>query len=426
MRFWLSLLLPVLLLNAPAHGIGIRTHAEMGERAMDDYLLTEPEAMLPGSQAFFGKEQNRRALFSGAAWTDWGYGGINQEAGEDGHWFPFLNAYSALLKERYPTPWTPEAEREIAFFLGTLCHSITDLPWHFGDAVNPSFIQAATAGDGSGHSECDFGSDIFTHTSQTLNPAMGFDDFFFPVDTIYDAYLRFGHAPSRAQLALGATRQRTVWLTGQTMAWTLLASQRAKSPWVFAHLEDYYFGGVRSNAAAAAHWFRYYYAFLHGWACLQQSPAFANGPPGYVPYSGVEDATLLERYPDHNTGREPYLGLAGNGPGDRREARLRFDLKDTGLKSVSKATLWLYVAKRDTTGGAGDKVIACYAAPVAWNAGGQVSDPVDGDEGLVAAAGELTWAGLDLAANGVHTHGPALLLAAGLLVAVPLARRTRL
>jgi hypothetical protein len=382
-----------------AHAIGVRTHSEMAERAMDNYLLPQPPSMFPGMEAFFRSDANRRAIYSGNAWTDWGYGGVNHQAGEDGHWFPFLNAYAALLKERYPTPWTPEAEREIAFFLGTLCHSITDLPWHFGNAEHPSFIQAATAADGSGHVTCDFSSDILTHTSQTLYPPMGLDDFFYPLDTVYAVYQRFGNVPSRKQMETGSKRERAMWITGEKKAINILDSVRERSPWVVKNMEGYYFGGVQNNAANAAHWFRYYYAFLQGWTVLQNSPEFANGPPGYLPYSGTQDATLLERVPNNNTGAEPYLAIAGNGPGDKREVRLRFDLSGATIPSISKATLWLYIARRDETQPPGDKEIACYAVAAPWEEGKQSSDSVEGSEGLPAVTGEITWGSVQPVAN---------------------------
>jgi hypothetical protein len=425
MRFTCAAIMGLAIFAGAAQAIGTRTHAEMAERAMDDYLLPQPPDLLPGVHAFFQSEVNRRAIYSGNAWTDWGYGGINQEAGEDGHWFPFLNAYAALLKERFPPPWTPEAEREIAFFLGTLCHSITDLPWHFGNATHPSFIQAATAGDGSDHITCDFGSDIFTHTSQTLHPTMGFDDFFYPIDTVYAAYERFGKVPSRKQMEMGATRERTIWLTGQNMAWTLLSSQKTRSPWVVANMEGYYFGGVQNNAANVAHWFRYYYAWFQGGRVFQNSPEFANGPPGYLPYAGTEDTTLLERLPGHNTGAEPYLGIAGNGPGDRREARLRFDLSDAGLTSVSKATLWVYVARRDEVQQPGDKEVACYTLAAPWQEGAQFTSPEEGSDGRLAEVGEITWAGVEAVANNVAQRSPAWLLPALTLAGFPLLRRKR-
>jgi hypothetical protein len=388
----------------PAPAIGIRTHAEMAERGMDDFLLTQPDGMLPGLHAFFRDPDNRRAVFSGAAWTDWGYGGVNPDAGEDGHWFPFLQAYADLLRERHTAPFTPEAQREIAFFLGTLSHSVTDLPWHFGNGTHPSFIQAATAGDGSGHSECDFGSDVFTHTSQAIEPEMTLDNFYFPVDTIHAAYQRFGHPVARAQVVLGSTRQRTVWLTGKHMAGVILARHRAMSPWVEANMEHYYYGGVRHNAAANAHWFRRFYAWFHGGACLQNSPEYVPmnwlGPrhaPGYVPYAGVRDVTLRARDAGHNAGAEPWLQIAGDGPEDRVRTLLRFDLAGQGLTRAGRATLWLYWAARD--GAPADKEVACVAAEAPWEPGTQQSDPVGGWRGQVAQAGALTWAS---ALPGIH------------------------
>lgn len=428
MRGFSATLICILCCPGLSHAIGVRTHSEMAERAMDNYLLPQPEDMLPGVQAFFSNDTNRRAIYSGNAWTDWGYGGMNPQAGEEGHWFPFLHAYATLLKERYPTPWTPEAEREIAFFLGTLCHSITDLPWHFGNAEHPSFIQAATAGDGSGHVACDFGSDIFTHTSQTLSPPMRLEDFFYPIDTIHAAYERFGRAPSRIQMLRGAKRECAMWITGLEKAPNILPSVRERSPWVEKNLEGYYFGGVQNNAANAAHWFRYYYAWLQGWVVLQNSPEFANGAPGYVPYTGGQDVTLLERAPANNTGAEPYLGIAGNGPGDAREARLRFDLSTAGLTTVSKATLWIYVARRDESAPPGDKEIACHAVVAPWEEGTQYTHEVDGTDGRPVENGEISWAmanapgGVALASLNTASTTPAALSTASIPVSEPVGK----
>lgn len=110
---------------------------------VEKYLL-DADPMLPGLGTMFKDPEIRRILCGGCGFSDWGFGGVNQEAGEASHWHPFESAWASVLKDRhYTMPPNEAARKEMAFFMGALCHNIADLPWHFRHGKDLSFLNMA-------------------------------------------------------------------------------------------------------------------------------------------------------------------------------------------------------------------------------------------------------------------------------------------
>lgn len=391
MRRWMPACV-LLLLSWHGWAIGVRTHAEIGQMAMDA-CAAENNAMLPGLGDLFTNADNRRAFFSGCAFPDWGYAGINHDAAEDAHWRPFHQAYAEVLQRRFPLPWDAEAQRQIAFFLGLISHSLTDIPWHFSSSTDKSFLEMGRIHDNAGHSDVEIGCDIILYAEKSLSPSMHLDTWW-PLDLLVDVYARHGRPVTREQLAAGTARAQSMFFGGW-IAGALQARQwKERMPWVYEHLNDYYYGGMAHGAAITTMANRYYYARFQGWHYYQNTPAYdayvrRNGD--YTPHTPAADTHLMAAHPSHNAGAEPLLEI-GRGPGgDLRRGMLRFDVSNISPDAaIERAVLWLYFAGRRGAP-AQNKTLDAYTVKRSWHAGAQQSGAYHESNGAPAAEGEATW-----------------------------------
>ena len=382
----------VLLGSPSSHADGTRTHAEIGMMCVEKYLL-DADPMLPGLGTMFKDQEIRRILCGGCGFSDWGFGGVNPEAGEASHWHPFESAWAGVLKDRhYTMPPTEAARKEMAFFMGALCHNIADLPWHFRHGKDLSFLNMAAQMDGASHIEAETGMDLAWY----IRKARGHVEMpssWVPYDTIMGVMRRAKVNATEQQLRTGVSREHLILRSGPFASQLLANNYHPKLAWSTAHVMDYYYGGMEHAAASSAMWCRYWYADIMGGYCLQQMPRYfdevAKGSR-YVPYLGTADTTLRERLPTNNAGQEPILE-AGGPTGNRRSILIRFGLADVPKDAkVGKATLWLACAG-PVDGDSGPVPLAVYPAPAAWREGAGVSDPCNGVAGRAAVTGEATW-----------------------------------
>jgi hypothetical protein len=355
--------------------------------------LVDADPMLPGLGTMFQDLEIRRILYGGSAFSDWGFGGVNPEAGEASHWHPFESAWAGVLKDRHSTmPYSETARKEMAYFMGALCHNIADLPWHFSHGKDLSFLAKTWEMDHTTHVETELGLDMVRYAGKASGPAQMLSDWV-PFDTIMAAMVRAKVTATEQQVHTGVNRERVILRSGAYAGELLARNYRPKLKWSMAHVTDYYYGGMEHAAAACAMWCRYWYADILGGYCLQQMPRyFDNVAKGsnYVPYLGTADTTLLERVPANNAGQEPILEVGGPA-GNRRSILLRFDLADVPKNAtIGKATLWLACAGL-VEGVSGPVPLAVWPAPSAWKEGARVSEPCNGVEGRAALAGESTW-----------------------------------
>lgn len=419
------------MLHPLAHAIGVRMHAEAGEQAVTRFM-NQAGDMLPGIDAFFANGDNMRAMFAGSAFPDWGYGGINPEAAEATHWNPFHTAYVQVLQQRFPPPWNAEAQKQIAFFLGIICHSIADIPWHFSSANDKSFLQSALEQGNSGHGASEFAADVFLFAEDQLTPALPVQ-LYWPFDTLREAFQTAGVNVTQEQLTAGATREQAYFFSGPMLALARANAEKKNHPWVYAHYRDYYYGGLEHDAAIVSVHFKYYYALLNGWFYYQNTPPcaeYVRRNRDYVPLNAVEDAHIIEALPDHNTGEEPFLELTGDRPGGARRALLRFNIAGVpGETVLRKAALWLYFCERRGNPQAAPKIIEAFAANQPWKEGDGQSDPITGIDGRPASDDAVTWNRADgtaWAAPGCgqtpHDHAEQPLSSATILPADPAGR----
>lgn len=339
------LLVTILLACGPsARAIGVRTHAEIGRIAAEEYLA-QP-GPVPGIAPLFENEDNVRALYSGCAFPDWGYGGINQDAAEFSHWHRFMEAYLSVLQRRFPPPWDAEAQRQICFFLGVLCHNIADIPWHFDEDEHKSFLSAGYEADDASHGAVEFGCDYFLYAEKALEPSVSLEAWF-PIDLLKEVFVEAGRPVDRVQLFQGTFRARVMFFGGPLVAAFQRNARKAAMPWVYDHYRDYYYGGMEHGAAVTAVMARYMAARLNGDYFYQNTPTYSSyvrQSGDYVPRLQIEDASvgMGENVAPGGTG--PFLEIGG-GEGSCRYGLLRVDLRDIPPgTALERATLCLHLA----------------------------------------------------------------------------------
>jgi hypothetical protein len=386
-----SVCLMGLLLSATTlFGAGQRTHLEMGKRALDAHCA-DVETMLPGFREVFADEEAIASYYAGCMFPDWGFGGINDQAAEDAHWRKFQETYYKYLVEKCPRPWDADERRRVAFFLGIVCHGMTDLPWHFSKEGHQSLLAMSWGADRAGHTETEATYDIFLYRDGTppknLIPRLKW-----PMEDIQEVYRRFGAVVPQEQLDRSLQRTHAMFNGGPLAASVSASSLESKFPWVKKQTEGYYFGGVEHGGALTASWLKFYYAAFMGVHFLQSLPTAVTENDDHRVYQGCIDASLLSAHPVNNTGGEPYLDLCGNGKEDKRAALLHFQLPDASTASpIAKGELWLYHVDWIGEAPTGPKTLAVRAATSDWNEGVGMTNDITGWKGQPHTDGSINW-----------------------------------
>lgn len=333
-----------------AHAIGERAHAEIGRMAVEEHLTGE--ALVPGIARLFEDADNLRALYSGCALPDWGFGGINPDAAECSHWNRFMEAYVALLQRRFPPPWDAEARRQICFFLGVLCHNIADIPWHFDEDGHKSFLTAGYEADGAGHVDIEFACDYFLYAERALEPSVNLEAWF-PIDLLTEVFAEAGRPVGREQLVQGTFRSRVMFFGGPPVAAFQRNGRKAKMPWVYDHYDDFYYGGMEHGVATTAVMARYMVARLGGDYFYQNTPLYSSyvrRNDDYMPRLQIEDATVAAGEGSIPERDAPFLEIGGEGA-SHRYAFVRVDLGDIPLHAaLESALLYLHLADAPAPG----------------------------------------------------------------------------
>ncbi|HPG65998.1 MAG TPA: DNRLRE domain-containing protein [Candidatus Hydrogenedentes bacterium] len=401
----------MVLYGVAAYAAGGRTHCEMGRRAVNQYIGSDVEPMLPGLPGLFATDDLRCAFYCGCSFPDWGYQGGFPDASEASHWRPFQEAYVAVLRERFPRPWGDEAKQEIAFFLGAIEHGTTDVPWHFSYDDCVSFQDAVRREDGDAD-ECEPALDVHLYATLPLDVNM-VGRAFWPTDTILYAFGRCGIAVPRDGLVKGCNLLQLAWNFGDPLGAVAELHYRNRYPWAKAHFIDYYYGGVEHCAAMTSVWIKYFYARLCGWHFYQNTQP-SGWPPtdSYRPFLGVHDAHVCKAKPSANTGGEPLIHVGHTGEADERIGLVRVDLDDIPPHTdIEKAMLWLYTA-RSITPLATPLRVDAFRVEWPWAEGTGLSHPMHGTEGREAEPGDITWRELQDGDVPYDPKGPPLAQAA--------------
>ncbi len=257
---------------------GERVHVEIGARALDNHLLSGPET-LPYVTDLYRDERARAAFYCGCMFPDWGHNGLDDEASEVCHWAPFQVAYSRWVTERYPPPWlSDEAKCHVAFFFGILTHGAGDLLWHFGRDGEKSLLEMTRDLDGVKHHAAEVAGEVFSHWELPRKNLGG--RFWWACDAACQVLASVGVSVAPGKIETGCHRTlEHEWKLGARVGWLVYPYHRLRARWLYAHYQDYEFGGIDSGAALAASWVRQAGEALHGRRTLPDLPEEAPGPP---------------------------------------------------------------------------------------------------------------------------------------------------
>jgi len=160
--FRLLVVLGILTIPAAANGNGNVSHQWVTHAAID----ATPEG---GSLRLLVDDAALRPMLdTGTMFPDWGYtpGATAQErdAGEASHWEPVQDAYREWILANYAPPWSEDARRHLAFYLGMTSHGMADQSY---DAM---FFERSEFYDPVDHSEFDQDTDVMW--AATTGPGM--------------------------------------------------------------------------------------------------------------------------------------------------------------------------------------------------------------------------------------------------------------
>ncbi|GEM_PF-4614436 len=344
-KILLLCLFPIVF-QSNSYSIGERAHIELGLEAIEKYILGWEEQYPPIAE-FFKNEDVYPAFYAGCAFPDWGYGGINHGAGEASHWNKFISTFAKVLKEKRNDMPLPQFRKNLAFFLGIVVHSISDIPWHFDDEQNKSFLTSARELGGSSHRDSEIATDIFLFAEKEL-PYPISPPLYWPYDIIMEVFQRCGISATIEQLKAGCTREQGYLATGPLFAMVGYQKMKSEHKWVYEHYYDYYYGGLKHCASAVSSFMKYYFAFITGDYFIQRSleySPYVRKSNDYIPLSGIEDETIEGHPNPQNTDEKKYLILSNRNDGMKR-ALIKISLPEDFAK-YAKANLWLFLAEME-------------------------------------------------------------------------------
>lgn len=105
-----------------------------------------------------GDPDLRPMIDTGTMYPDWGYTpgatAEEREAGEASHWEPVQDGYRQWIMATYSPPWSDEARRHLAFYLGLGSHGIAD------QSYDSMFFERSRSYQGGDHGEFDQDTDV--------------------------------------------------------------------------------------------------------------------------------------------------------------------------------------------------------------------------------------------------------------------------
>jgi glycosylphosphatidylinositol phospholipase D len=176
---------------------------------------------------------------------------------------PFIQAFADLIHHKYPRPWNVTTTRIIAFALGQVSHSVSDILWHdiseVKDLTAQGFIQAQSAiyldlDYSVSHTEADVGAEFAMASSTSI--AWLEDKWYAPTLDLQEVYISTGMTDVTVDaieegLLLLFSASHLVANTWQTFD----PVEEFVSPFVQENLFDYFIGGIDDSSQwTAACW----------------------------------------------------------------------------------------------------------------------------------------------------------------------------
>jgi hypothetical protein len=264
---WLFGIVLLLSLVKLSYQCGVTTHNVIANRALHWYMSDHSPTTKVYKKII---EDNLESFQAGAAFPDWGYHCImskyvpNLREGSDlAHWLPFQKATIGYIRHTYgQNPYKNKKAHELlAFLFGVIAHSIADDIWHDLDYVYPSrqgFIPAL------GNSNCLYDKHSHSCDPHTISDVGGEFVAAFQVDMnflknewapptkdIINIYKQMNYTFEYSEVTLDvciAELYTEVEAISKLPSETLLAYYDKIAPFLFEEYQDWWLGGVNSNA----------------------------------------------------------------------------------------------------------------------------------------------------------------------------------
>jgi hypothetical protein len=253
----LALLVVPLALPAPASANGNVSHQWITHAAIETtpaggslHALVSDPALLP-------------MFDTGTMYPDWGYtpGATPEErdAGEASHWEPVQDAYRQWILANYSPPWSDEARRHLAFYLGMSSHGIADQSY---DAM---FFERSRFYEPGDHGEFDQDTDVMW--AATTGPGQA-PRAWIPADPLLELFqsivgVAIDEASMEQQLGFVGIAIAAVGAIASDPA--QVADAEADFPWAAAHDDDPAMpGNPPHEGEIARRYWRSNWALVHG------------------------------------------------------------------------------------------------------------------------------------------------------------------
>lgn len=202
-------------------------------------------------------------LDTGTMFPDWGYtpGATPEErdAGEASHWEPVQDAYRQWIVTNYAPPWSDEARRHLAFYLGMSSHGIAD------QSYDSMFFERSRFYEPGDHSQFDQDTDVmWAATTGPGEPPRAW----VPVDpllALFDSLFGLTVDESSMVQQLGFVGVGIAGVNVIASDPAQVASAEADFPWAAAHDDDPAApGNPPHEAEIARRYWRSNWALVHG------------------------------------------------------------------------------------------------------------------------------------------------------------------
>ncbi|KAF9190439.1 ferrochelatase hem15 [Haplosporangium sp. Z 767] len=234
--------------TAPEKSSPISKQFSIRRKRADEARLTRLGAKVYAFEGII--REHREALLAGSFFPDWGYNCIGlkwNDAAEEAHWPPFVEAALIYFFKTYPKPWTTEhSKRIIAFLFGIVAHSLSDLSWHSLRGLQAGFIRAQAATGFAGdyqisHALADDGGDFVLSHMRKLDHLI--TEWQVPVRDVIEIYKLRNFTISEPELVQCLVKGYGEAQAKSRLDPPLFNSYATQSPFVTEQIEEYPMGG---------------------------------------------------------------------------------------------------------------------------------------------------------------------------------------
>ena len=237
-----------------ALGNGQTSHLWITERALEHVPPGELRDLL-------SRDDLRPMLRNGSMFPDGGYA-VGDGYGEIAHWEPLHNAYMAWILASYEPPWTDEAARHIAFWMGMASHGMAD------QVYDSMYMERARVYDADAPWATESMDEATDVAFAAEAGAQEVPELWVPADELAPLFLEVaGHEVAASTIRTGqAMLGFAVYYVGEAAQNpAALAEYQAQFPWATAHqLDELVAGSPPLEAQVIASYWQELWSRLHG------------------------------------------------------------------------------------------------------------------------------------------------------------------